>query len=311
MCELKSSDAKWRARPYNNGTRLWEIYFEGVVYNSNRNSIMGGYKLQQATSAAYITEYHIDSNSWSIIPVKGQVPTTREENCMVINENNTKIVVFGGRIPASSGPPGFNIASSEIFVLDLNSGEWKKGPDAAEPRASAACGLAGDRFVAWGGEKDSTSDPYDSIVVFDLAKFEWLKASSDDHPSSTPSSGPSSSGIPTTKASNTNIGAIVGGAVAGLVLVALIVAVLIYRRRKQRPSEEHGLIEQKVKQIDNPKRSNEDEPQHKNELTYRNPHAASSPRSPQQYPCLGRDPQWTPSLTHDHDQDHANRVLEA
>ncbi|ORZ29114.1 hypothetical protein BCR41DRAFT_366764 [Lobosporangium transversale] len=227
-------------------------------------------------------------------------------------EDSTKIVVFGGLTPASSGPIGFNIPSSEIFVLNLNSGEWRKGPNAAEPRASAACGLAGDRFVAWGGEKDPTSDPYDSIVVFDLTKFEWLKASSDDHPSSTPSSGPTSSGVPTTKASNTNIGAIAGGAVAGLVLVALIVAVLIYRRRKQTSGEEHGLIEpKKVKQMDNPKRSSEDEPQHKNELTYRNPHTILSPRSPQQYPYLGRDPQWTPNLAHDHAQGHADRIVEA
>ncbi|ORZ29124.1 hypothetical protein BCR41DRAFT_382975 [Lobosporangium transversale] len=309
MCLLGDFEKGWETRLVSNGSLTVVPEFIGAAYNSNRNSVIGGYRLEEDTSTAYVTEYRIDSNSWSTIPVKGQVPATREANCMIINEDNTKIVVFGGFTPATRGPSGFVVPSSEIFVLDLNSGEWKKGPDAAEPRASAACGLAGDRFVAWGGEKDSTSDPYDSIVVFDLAKFEWLKASSDDHPSSTPSSGPSSSGIPTTKASNTNIGAIAGGAVAGLVLVALIVAVLIYRRRKQRLGEGHGPIKQKiVEHKDNSGELSEDEAYYKNELTYQNPQFISSPRSPQEYPYLGRDPQEAPGFTHGHDQDNMDRI---
>ncbi|KAF9898628.1 hypothetical protein BX616_003794, partial [Lobosporangium transversale] len=149
MCLLSSFERGWEGRLVTNGTLLEESNFDGITYNSNRNSIMGGFKLKETTSVAYITEYRIDSNSWSTFSVKGQMPTTREGNCMTINEDSTKIVVFGGLTPASSGPIGFNIPSSEIFVLNLNSGEWRKGPNAAEPRASAACGLAGDRFVAW------------------------------------------------------------------------------------------------------------------------------------------------------------------
>ncbi|KAF9896017.1 hypothetical protein BX616_008310, partial [Lobosporangium transversale] len=67
MCLLGDFEKGWETRLVSNGTLVVTPDFIGSVYNSNRNSVMGGYRLEQDSSTAYVTEYRIDSNSWSTI----------------------------------------------------------------------------------------------------------------------------------------------------------------------------------------------------------------------------------------------------
>lgn len=61
------------------------------------------------------------------------------------------MVVFGGQLYLKE-PRG------SIFILDVPTLTWTQGPDIDYPlgRSSAACTVAGDNFVVWGG-KDSFS----------------------------------------------------------------------------------------------------------------------------------------------------------
>ncbi|KAF9983904.1 hypothetical protein BGZ75_004544 [Mortierella antarctica] len=65
---------------------------------------------------------------------------------MVPAYNGTKMVVFGGVNVARQTVAG-------IYVLDVETMIWTKGKD-IDPllsRSDMACSVAGDNFIAWGG----------------------------------------------------------------------------------------------------------------------------------------------------------------
>ncbi|KAF9340903.1 hypothetical protein BGX26_008829, partial [Mortierella sp. AD094] len=66
-------------------------------------------------------------------------------HCMVEAYNGSKILLFGGT--TINGP-----SVGSIYILDVNSMSWTKGPDAdsSQNREQMACTVAGDNFVAWG-----------------------------------------------------------------------------------------------------------------------------------------------------------------
>ncbi|KAF9120473.1 hypothetical protein BGW39_011337 [Mortierella sp. 14UC] len=86
--------------------------------------------------------------------------------------NGTKMVVFGGESLQGSqsvegGPRG------AIYILDVPSLTWKRGPD-VDPihnRSAMACAAAGDSFVAWGGK--SKTDTLNSTIIFNIDDSVW------------------------------------------------------------------------------------------------------------------------------------------
>ncbi|KAG0296933.1 hypothetical protein BGZ96_008122 [Linnemannia gamsii] len=79
--------------------------FPGAVYHPGRKSILylGGFSPEGLFEAkTYVTEYTITTNTWSILATTGVLPTPRADHCMAINEDGSKIIVFGGRIPYGS-----------------------------------------------------------------------------------------------------------------------------------------------------------------------------------------------------------------
>ncbi|KAF9896659.1 hypothetical protein BX616_007001, partial [Lobosporangium transversale] len=133
-----------------------ERIIDGAVYNNARQSLMNGYKRLADKTWGYLLEYSINKDKWSNYNVTGQLPTKREQNCMAIDTNGTKIVVFGGSTPDASNPTKLK-PSPELFVLDLKSRQWRKAPNAASSRANAACILVEDQFIVWGGQ--NTKNP--------------------------------------------------------------------------------------------------------------------------------------------------------
>lgn len=58
-----------------------------------------------------------------------------------------KMILFGGT--------GLNgIAQADIHILDLVTSTWTTGKsaEANQARTNMACAVAGDSFIAWGGE---------------------------------------------------------------------------------------------------------------------------------------------------------------
>ncbi|KAF9286838.1 hypothetical protein BGZ88_008869 [Linnemannia elongata] len=77
------------------------------------------------------------------------------------------MIVFGG-----AGLDG--IAKADIYILDLPTSTWTTGKpvDASQARTNMACAVAGDSFVAWGGESGEVT--MDAVpIVYDIRNNEW------------------------------------------------------------------------------------------------------------------------------------------
>ncbi|KAG0354476.1 hypothetical protein BGX24_006901, partial [Mortierella sp. AD032] len=173
------------------------------------------------------------------------------DHCMAINDEGTKLIVYGGRLET-------NVFSSQLFILDISSRTWSSGPAGALPRSYMACTFAGDQFIVWGGIHSMTQVANSEAEIFSLKSNTWIKqytppasyqslvvagipGATGARPSATATGdkppGPSSSnetGEDKSTSGGSSIGGIVGGVVGGLAVVGAIIGFLIYRRREAR-----------------------------------------------------------------------------
>ncbi|KAF9311832.1 hypothetical protein BG003_006917 [Podila horticola] len=126
-------------------------FFYSGVYLKSRKSIIyfGGTNSAyssspSASSQNLVTEFVPSTGAWSNLIANNPNPSHRSEFCMAANDDGTKVVVFGGRLDSST-------YARDIWILDIPNMVWTQGPSLSEPRASAACVLAGNTFIAWGG----------------------------------------------------------------------------------------------------------------------------------------------------------------
>ncbi|KAI8353150.1 hypothetical protein B0O80DRAFT_76241 [Mortierella sp. GBAus27b] len=67
-------------------------------------------------------EYNPGNSQWALVSTGGDFPGDLNSHCMVSAANGTKMVVFGGQNQ-------YNQLSGSIFILDVSTMVWKKGPD--------------------------------------------------------------------------------------------------------------------------------------------------------------------------------------
>lgn len=115
------------------------------------------------------------SKGWSDLSLqaKGEIPGTRVGACLTPVNKGSKMVYFGGTDASQT-------ARSEIFILDVLSLTWTRGPN-AEPlnaRAASSCAVSNDFFIVWGGlttsSSKSVSFPQSTTMVFDTKTLAWL-----------------------------------------------------------------------------------------------------------------------------------------
>ncbi|KAF9325285.1 hypothetical protein BG006_011220 [Podila minutissima] len=222
--------------------------FSGAVFNAPRNSVMyfGGlnYSIKWDLDATYVTEYNIALNTWSNFTTQGEPPSPRADFCMQGNDDGTKIVVFGGRIPtntSTSPPVDF---TGTLHILDVPTGQWTQGPS-GDIRLYMACVIVGDQFIAWGGSKGGGYTYDGPPVVFDLTKMQWVTTYTPpayllNAPKPTAagqgatSSGPhSTSPTAAPSAKDSNLGAILGGVFGSLFVIALAALIYVYVLRRK------------------------------------------------------------------------------
>ncbi|KAF8929135.1 hypothetical protein BGZ47_001243, partial [Haplosporangium gracile] len=117
-------------------------------------------------SNPYLIEYSPLTNSWIRLTTSGPSPGPVMFHCMGSAYGGKKMVVFGGEFYLQR-PRG------SIYILDVPTMTWTQGPDIDNPlnRSSAACTVAGDNFVVWGGKNSSSM--LDSTVIFNIKDNVW------------------------------------------------------------------------------------------------------------------------------------------
>ncbi|KAF9300810.1 hypothetical protein BGZ74_007458 [Mortierella antarctica] len=148
-------------------------FFYSGVYLKSRKSIIyfGGSNNAYSSSPSIssqnlITEFVPSTGAWSNFIPNNSNPSHRSEFCMAANDDGTKVVVFGGRLDSSS-------YARDIWVLDIPNKLWTQGPSLSEPRASSACVVAGNTFIAWGGSNGQrTVDG--TPILYDLNTNQYI-----------------------------------------------------------------------------------------------------------------------------------------
>lgn len=134
----------------------------------------------------------------------------------------------------------------------------------------AACAIAGDQFIVWGGLYSDTQIASTGVNIYSLTSNTWINQYTapaayqslnvppiPNVKSTTISSGPSGTGSAnpslvseTGTGQPLNIGGIVGGVVGGLAVIAAIAGFLFYRRRRihrvPSPSDPVRIVDKEV-----------------------------------------------------------------
>ncbi|GJJ67974.1 hypothetical protein EMPS_00320 [Entomortierella parvispora] len=224
-----------------------------VVYTAHRKSFLYlDTTLLTTPRPLVLTEYIPASDTWASLLIQGSGPSARTASCMASNEDGTKIVLFGGRLlHINASRPVF---TNELWILDVTSMSWRRGPPAPEPRFGSACTIVNDTLINWGGFNGVATESL-PILLFDLKtntfvdqyKPTWpdtstkttsavTSAGSTETATSTPTMSGNLDMNSDNKDSPNNQTTIIGGGAAGAVLLlsAAGAGFFFYRRKRTR-----------------------------------------------------------------------------
>ncbi|KAG0274065.1 hypothetical protein BGZ95_010133 [Linnemannia exigua] len=223
----------------NAATTFGSRWYYTNVWCQQRKSILyfGGYNVtsQPGPPTNGVSEFTPSTGAWGTMATSGSPPSMRADHCMAASDDGTRVVVYGGR-PVDGSP-----SSGEVFVLNTVTGVWTQGSP-GQPRLYAACTIAGDQLLVWGGVATGNVIAPGAVLLYNIATNSWT---TDYTPpasyvalaaSASASAKPTGTGTPGAgggeEKSGSNIGGIVGGIVGGLAVVAGIVGFLLFRRRR-------------------------------------------------------------------------------
>ncbi|KAF9935146.1 hypothetical protein FBU30_007525 [Linnemannia zychae] len=171
-------------------------------------------------SGSVLHEYIPSTNKWDPLNSGGQIPTFRNDACLIPAYNGTKMVLFGGDTAEGYG-------WGKLSVLDIATMTWVTYSDSPEIRLGVACSVSGDYFIVWGGMK-MTRDPQEvaTPLVFNIHTGLWTTQFVGSVTKPTKQTG----SMDDTKS---NTAAIAGG-IAGAVVLLAILAIVFVRKKQQR-----------------------------------------------------------------------------
>ncbi|KAG0274066.1 hypothetical protein BGZ95_010134 [Linnemannia exigua] len=234
--------------PYPAESSFVARWYVGNVFCKPMNSILyfGGYTFNSALvpEANYITQLNVTSSQFSTFETKGAIPAIRADHCMAINEDGSKVVVYGGVL--TTGITG------SIHILDTNTRVWTSG-QASEARRYPSCIFVGDQVLVWGGKiAGTTSNPaeviaVDPLLIYSVSQDAWVKSFtpySGAGGATTTTGGGGASGVGAEKPASptgtktpgqesNHSAAIIGGVIGAVVVIGALVGFLLWRKRKQ------------------------------------------------------------------------------
>lgn len=198
---------------------------------------------------------------------------TSHSSCMVSSTTGSKVVFFGGY------SEGLNATVGDIFILDVATVTWKKGPStpARDVRRAPACAISNDQFIVWGGDTGNTPTivpPENIMLVYSLQTDTWINSYTAPAapPGLSTSLVPSRTGtVPSTpsgtvqpsvgeaSSSHNNTGIIIGAVGGGIALGLLLGGVFMYRARMAQ-SKSRESLKDRLAEPPSPKGSSGDIP---------------------------------------------------
>lgn len=176
-----------------------------------------------------------------------------------IVDDGLLIIVFGGQNVDTGATSG------DLHQLNVSNGLWSKSVANGPPRANAACTIAGNQFLVWGGADEKGQVANSSVFIYDHVKVQWISqytppasigqptiplvplVNSTLTPKPPNSTGPSTSPPTATNSSGAGgrdgqkddggKGGLIGGIVAAIVVVGIIVGYIVYHRRQRQREE--------------------------------------------------------------------------
>ncbi|KAF9122149.1 hypothetical protein BGW39_009990 [Mortierella sp. 14UC] len=223
---LPRMDTAFRARAYYGN--VWSKYRKTIFYFGGYNST-----LDRIVTDNVLTEFDPVTNTMSTIAATGPPPPMRADHCMASNDDGTLIVIYGGRIQG-------RMFANDIYVYNVMTHSWQAGPPGMF-RIYAACTIAGNQLLVWGGLDENARIVDPSVLVFNIDTMDWT-----DHYAAPaaisrlpqPSDGARLPGSGNNDSSDkkSNISIIVGASVGGLAFImAAILLGYFIQRRKRRP----------------------------------------------------------------------------
>ncbi|KAG9061504.1 hypothetical protein KI688_007082 [Linnemannia hyalina] len=174
------------------------INHETFVWSTVRGTFLhyGGKTMFGNNANPYLNEYS-PTNGWSRVTTSGPSPGD-----LNVTENS----------------------SSAIYILDVKTAQWTAGKVANvnQARCNMACAVAGDSFIAWGGDNKRVNMDA-APIVYNLVSNEWstqFNLVSPVGPSPPTPSGPNYAAI--------------GGGVAGAIALLGLVAFLVKRHKRNK-----------------------------------------------------------------------------
>ncbi|KAG0058859.1 hypothetical protein BGZ89_000912 [Linnemannia elongata] len=210
------------------------VIHDSFVWSTYRNSFLhyGGRTMVGNTSNPYLIELLLTSE-WVPVKTNGTSPGDVSGHCMVPAYGGQNMIVFGG-----AGLDG--IAKTDIYILDLPTSTWTTGKpaDASQARTNMACAVAGDNFIAWGGESGEVT--MDAVpIVYDIRNNEWTtQFKLNTKPGAVePSTLPIAPAVSSIAVIGGRVArvvvtiALIGSGIAAVVVTMALIGIFYYRRR--------------------------------------------------------------------------------
>ncbi|CAO3566511.1 unnamed protein product [Mortierella alpina] len=224
---LPTADGLFQARAYYGNA--WCKYRNSILY-------FGGYdSMLHIVPENVVTEYRPETNAWSTMITSGAPPPTRADHCMAANDDGTKIVIYGGRLSANMG------FLNDLYVLDTVTQTWRQGIP-GPTRVYAACTVAGNQLLLWGGLGETKNRVDSKVHVYNLDLNTWgssysppasyLDSAKTPPPHAGEGAGGGERGADGQTSSGSNVAAIAGGVVGGLAVI-LATLLFVFLRRKR------------------------------------------------------------------------------
>ncbi|KAK3805847.1 MAG: hypothetical protein J3Q66DRAFT_359851, partial [Benniella sp.] len=134
-----------------------------VAWNVDRNDLM-------VFSNGNLYAYQ-PSRKWTPVTTVDAPSGPRKGACFVPADGGKKMILYGGFVDEV-------VATSELFILDLASFTWSRGTNVDDPwgaRGNAACAVAGDYLVVYGGTTNPSTRYYlTTALVYNLKTNQWV-----------------------------------------------------------------------------------------------------------------------------------------